>query len=130
MRYLTLEHLFDLHRLVISKSGGARELRDINALESAIAQPQMTFEGVDLYPSLAAKAASLAHSLIQNHPFVDGNKRVGHAAMEVFLILNGYEISATIEEQERYFLSIASGQVTRSELTEWIENHIVKIAAY
>ncbi|MGE3388321.1 MAG: type II toxin-antitoxin system death-on-curing family toxin [Bdellovibrionales bacterium] len=129
MRYLTLEHLLDLHRLVIAKSGGAKELRDINALESAIAQPQMTFEGVDLYPSLAAKAASLAHSLIQNHPFVDGNKRVGHAAMEVFLILNGYEISATIEEQESYFLSIASGQVTRSELTEWIETHLVKTTA-
>ena len=101
-------------------------MRDINALESAVAQPQMTFEGVDLYPSLAAKAASLAHSLIQNHPFVDGNKRVGHAAMEVFLILNGYEIAATVKEQERYFLSVASGQVTRSELTEWIENHLEK----
>ena len=126
MRYLTLEHLLDLHRLVIAQSGGASELRDINALESAVAQPQMTFEGVDLYPSLAAKAASLAHSLIQNHPFVDGNKRVGHAAMEVFLILNGYEIAATVQEQERYFLSVASGQVTRSELTEWIENHLEK----
>jgi death-on-curing protein len=126
MRYLTLEHLLDLHRLVISQSGGAKELRDINALESAVAQPQMTFEGVDLYSSLAAKAASLAHSLIQNHPFVDGNKRVGHAAMEVFLILNGYEISASVEEQERYFLSVANGQVTRSELTAWIENHLVK----
>ena len=126
MRYLTLEQVLDLHRLVIAQSVGAKELRDINAFESSVAQPAMTFEGVDLYPSLAAKAASLAHSLIQNHPFVDGNKRIGHASMEVFLILNGYEISASVEQQERYFLSVASGQVSRSELTSWIENHLVK----
>ena len=117
MRYLTLEQVLDLHRLVIAQSVGAKELRDINAFESSVAQPAMTFEGVDLYPSLAAKAASLAHSLIQNHPFVDGNKRIGHASMEVFLILNGYEISASVEQQERYFLRVASDQVTRSELT-------------
>jgi death-on-curing protein len=112
MRYLTLEHVTDLHRLVIFTSGGAKEWRNIIALEFAIAHPQMIFDGVDLHPSLAAKAASLAHFLIQNHPFVDRNKRIGHAAMEVLLILNGYVAAATVEEQERYFLSIASGHVT------------------
>lgn len=126
MHYLKLENILDLHRLIIAQSGGARELRDINVVESAVSQPQMTFDGVDLYPSLAAKAASLAYSLIQNHPFVDGNKRVGHAAMEVFLIMNGYEILATVDEQEQFILSVASGQVSRAELTSWIENHLVK----
>ena len=126
MHYLKLENILDLHRLIIAQSGGARELRDINVVESAVSQPQMTFDGVDLYPSLAAKAASLPYSLIQNHPFVDGNKRVGHAAMEVFLIMNGYEILATVDEQEQFILSVASGQVSRAELTSWIENHLVK----
>ncbi len=126
MHYLKLENILDLHRLIIAQSGGARELRDINVVKSAVSQPQMTFDGNDLYPSLAAKAASLAYSLIQNHPFVDGNKRVGHAAMEVFLIMNGYEILATVEEQEQFILSVASGQVSRAELTSWIENHLVK----
>ena len=63
-------------------------------LESAVAQPRQTFGGADLYPSLAAKAAALAHALDLGHPFVDGNKRIGHAAMEVFLMLNYFEIEA------------------------------------
>ena len=70
------------------------------ALESALAQPQMTFGGEDLYPTLVDKAAALGYALIKNHPFLDGNKRTGHAAMEVFLVLNGYEIHADVEEQE------------------------------
>jgi death-on-curing protein len=79
-----------------------------------------------IYICLSQQRRPLAHSLIQNHPFVDGNKRVGHATMEVFLIMNGYEILATVEEQEQFILSVASGQVSRAELTSWIENHLVK----
>lgn len=124
MRYLTLEQVIGLHRLVIAQTGGSRGLRDLNALESAIAQPMMTFDGVDLYSSLGAKAGALAHSLIQNHPFVDGNKRIGHAAMEVFLVMNGAEINATIDEQEVVFLSVASGGLSRTELIDWIEQHL------
>jgi death-on-curing protein len=113
MRYLTLEQVMDLHRLVIAQSGGSPGLRDLNALESAIAQQIMTFDTVDLYPSMAAKAGALAHSLIQNHPFIDGNKRIGHAALEVFLVLNGLEIDAAIDEQEnRVHEGRARGVVT------------------
>lgn len=79
-RYLALTEVLDLHRRVMEQSGGATGLRDLGMLESAVAQPRQTFAGVDLYPSLAAKAAALGFSLIQNHPFVDGNKRIGHAA--------------------------------------------------
>lgn len=89
MRYLSVEEVILLHSLLISQSGGSAGLRDRGALESAMAQPEASFGGEELYPSLAAKAASLGHSLIQNHPFVDGNKRIGHGAMEVFLFLNG-----------------------------------------
>jgi len=97
MRYLLLEQVLALYRMVITQSGGSAGVRDMGALESAIAQPQMTFGGVDLYRTLAEKAAALAHSLVMNHPFVDGNKRVGHAAMEVMLVMNGYEVEASVE---------------------------------
>jgi death on curing protein len=126
MRYLVVEQVLTLHRLVCSRSGSSVGIRDVNALEAAVAQPAMTFGGVDLYPSLAEKAAALAYSLIQNHPFVDGNKRVGHAAMEVFLVLNGYEVNATVDEQEGVFLAVASGRMTRTELADWLAEHTMR----
>ena len=92
MRYISLSEVLELHRRIIEESGGSTGLRDLGGLESAIAQPHMTFGGRDLYPTLIEKAAALCFSLVQNHPFIDGNKRVGHAAMEVMLILNGYDV--------------------------------------
>src|SRR6267142_168705 len=106
MRYLSIDEIISVHAKVIAQSGGILGLRDRGALESAVAQPEMTFGGDDLYPSIAEKAAALGHSLIQNHPFLDGNKRVGHAAMEVFLVLNGYEIRAPVDEQEQIILTV------------------------
>jgi death on curing protein len=120
MRYLTLIEVLELHRRVIERSGGAVGIRDLGLLESAIAQPRMTFGGEDLYPSLIQKASALGFSLIMNHPFVDGNKRTGHAATETFLILNGMEIAAGIDEQERQILSLASGEVDRDAFAEWL----------
>ena len=79
MRYLTLAEVFALHRQLVEQTRGSQAVRDLAGLTSAVAQPRMTFEGRDLYPSLEEKAAALCLSLIQNHPFVDGNKRVGHA---------------------------------------------------
>ena len=73
----------------MSQSGRSAGLRDLAALESALAQPRMAFGDTDLYTSLEEKAAALGYSLISNHPFVDGNKRIGHAALETFLLLNG-----------------------------------------
>lgn len=127
MRYLFIEEIISLHAKIIAQSGGGLGLRDRGALESAVAQPEMTFGGVDLYPSIAEKAAALGHSLIQNHPFVDGNKRVGHAAMEVFLVLNGYEVNASVDEQEKIILSVASGQMSRAEFGDWLKQHVVEV---
>lgn len=90
-------------------------------MESALAQPRAGFGGADLHPSLPAKAAALGFSLVLNHAFLDGNKRVAHAAMEVFLT---YEIIATLDEQERLMLDLAAGSVTREQLTEWLEKHL------
>ena len=127
MRYLSLAEVIELHRRVVDQSGGASGLRDMGRLESAIAQPRMSFGGSDLYPTLIEKAAVLCFALIRNHPFVDGNKRSGHAAMEVFLVLNGHEIKAKVDEQETIVLGVASGQVSRQELTEWLTDHVQKI---
>ena len=85
MRYLTLGEVLDLHRRVIEQSGGADGVRDLGGVESAVAQPPMTFGGDELYPTSESKATALCFSLVMNHPFVDGNKRIGHAAMETFL---------------------------------------------
>jgi death on curing protein len=125
MRYISLAEAMELHRRVIEASGGAHGVRDLGAIESAIAQPRMSFGGDDLYPGVVEKAAALCFSLVTNHPFVDGNKRVGHAALETFLILNGFELDATIEEQERLMLMLAAGDLERSELELWISEHLV-----
>ena len=119
--------MLDIHRHILEQSGGLAGIRDFGALESALAQPKMTFEGEDLYPTLVDKAVALAYSLINNHPFVDGNKRIGHAAMEIFLILNGFEIEASIDEQEQIIVGVASGKVKREVLKEWLSLHIVSL---
>jgi len=89
----------------------------------------MTFGGRDLYSTIAEKSAALAYSLIMNHPFVDGYKRVGHAAMETLLVLNGYELSAEVDEQEQVVLRLAAGEIRRAEFTEWVRTHLVQKVA-
>jgi death-on-curing protein len=127
MRYLTLGEVLELHRLVLLRGGGSVGVRDLGALESAVAQPSMMFGGFDLYPGVAEKAGALCLSLVQNHPFVDGNKRVGHAAMETFLVLNGWEIRASVDEQEQVMLAVASGNLSREGLTKWLREHIIEV---
>lgn len=87
----------------------------------------MTFGGADLYTSVAEKASALGFSLIQNHPFVDGNKRVGHAAIEVFLMLNSWEISADVDEQESIVIDVASGQLDREAFSSWLAEHLTSL---
>lgn len=125
MKKLTIFQVLELHRCLIAASGGSLGIRDFGALESALAQPEMTFASEDLYPTLIDKAGALAYSLCMNHPFLDGNKRVAHAAMEVYLVLNGLEINASVAEQEKLFLGLASGLVKREELTHWLRKNVV-----
>ena len=127
MRYLTLSEVLELHRRVIEQSGGADGVRDLAGVESAVVQPQMTFGDAELYPSLIDKAAALCFSLVMSHPFVDGNKRIGHAAMETFLILNGHELAAGVDDAESFFLQLASGDVERAELVAWITANIFSL---
>jgi death-on-curing protein len=128
MRYLTLAEVVELHRRLLQVSGGATGIRDLGALEAAVAQPKASFGGVDLYPTLAEKATALCFALIQGHPFVDGNKRVGHAATETFLVLNGAEVDAPVDDQERLILDLAAGRIGRSQLTDWLRQHLKSLA--
>ena len=123
MRYLTLSELLGLYSRLMAQSGGKAGILDLGNLESALAQPRMTFGEDELYPTVIEKAAAFGFSLIRNHPFVDGNKRLGHAAMEVFLLLNGYEIEASVDEQERVIMSVADGNMGRVEFYEWLRSH-------
>ncbi len=95
--------------------------------ESALAQPKMTFGGEELYPTIPVKAAALCFSLVINHPFVDGNKRIGHAAMETFLMMNGFELNAGVDDSERVILQLAAGQLERQPFTEWVASHIMPV---
>ena len=123
MRYLSLGEVVDLHQALLDQTGGATGIRDLAGLESALAQPRATFDGVDLHPAVVQKAAALGFSRTLNHPFVHGNKRVAHAAMEVFLLLNGRELVGTIDQHDRLMLDLAAGEITREQLTDWLEQH-------
>ena len=125
MRYLTIPEVLYLYQNIMQQSGGAYGIRDLNALESAVAQPRMTFDRRELYAKFGEKAAALGFSMILNHPFIDGNKRIGHAVMETFLMLNGFEIEAPVDEQGRTVLAIAAGELSREQFVEWLESRVI-----
>lgn len=126
MQLLTLEQVLELHQRIIEQSGGGIGIRDKGILESALAQPEMSYGGQDLYPSLIEKVSALGFSLINNHPFVDGNKRIGHAAVEVTLLMNGYEIQADVDTQEAVILAVAASEMNRKSFLEWLLKHVVQ----
>ncbi len=124
IRYLTLAEVIELHRGILTQVAGSGGIHDLGALESAIAQPRMTFGGEELYPTIIEKASALGFSIVMNHPFVDGNKRTGHAAMETFLVLNRLEIKAAVDEQERVILALAAGELDRDAFTNWLRQSV------
>lgn len=119
-RYLSIDQVFDLHRQQIRRFGGAAGLRDRGAVEAAVARPQMTFGGEDLCPEIQDKAAALMHSLVMNHPFVDGNKRVGAHACLLFLLTNEVEPTFSPEELVEITLAVARGEVSAEALAIWL----------
>lgn len=122
--YLSVDQARRLHTDQIGHYGGDAGLRDRGLLESALARPAATFGGEDLYPDVPAKAAALMHSLVLNHPFVDGNKRVGAQAAIVFVSVNGWEFLATPDELVDVTLQLAAGQVAVEALTIWFRHRL------
>ena len=129
MDYLSLTEILLLHARLIQQTGGAEGVRDLARLESAIERPQAMFGGADLYPDLWSKAAALMESLIQNHPFVDGNKRVGLAAAGILLERNGYSLSADNDQVFDFTMSVARGDVRHEEITRWLEGNSERLEA-
>ncbi len=124
MNYLTAAQVLFIHARLIAGTGGAAGLRDLGLLESAVARPQATFGGEDLYPDLYSKTAALMDSLIRNHPFLDGNKRAGITAAGIFLVRNGLRLTATNEEVEQFTLLVAQGGVSIEQIADWFAQHV------
>ena len=120
---LSKSQILLIHDQLISETGGSSGLRDEGMLDSALNAPFQTFGGEDVYPSLQKKAARLCFGLVKNHPFVDGNKRIGAHAMLVFLALNGIELQHTQSELSDVILQLAAGEIEATDLLRWILAH-------
>jgi len=124
VEYLSLVQVGALHAQQLKRYGGGTGLRDRGALESALARPEATFAGEDLYPDIADKAAALMHSLALNHPFVDGNKRVAAFAAIVFAESNDHEFLATPDELVETTLAVAEGKMAVEALAIWFRQRL------
>ena len=121
MKYLYPNQILYLHERILQQSGGLIGLRDVNLLESAVYRPQVTFGNHELYPDLFSKVAALGHSLIQNYPFADGNKRTGFEAMRLMLRLNGFDLQGTAKMKFQFVINIATGEYTEQEIADWLQ---------
>ncbi len=121
--YLTLEEVIGLHEISIAEFGGTRGVRSIELVESAIMRPQQSFGGVDLYVELWDKAAALAHSISENQPFLDGNKRTAALSMMVFLELNGYELLVEKMAVYNIMMDVANKRIDTPALAAWLQQN-------
>lgn len=126
MKFLTVKDILLLHNIAIDEFGGSHGLRDLGLLESAVARPQSSYGGDDLYPTIFLKAGALVHSLLMNHQFVDGNKRTAMFAVMTFLELNGYKFIAEQKEVVETALWIENKKPTIEEISKWLEKHSKK----
>ena len=124
MKILNRNQILLLHKTLIEKFGGVSGVRDENLLDSAIYAPFQTFGENELYPTSVEKSARLAFGLIKNHPFIDGNKRIGTHAMLTFLELNNVFIEYAEEDLLEIIFRVAEGSCDYSDLLQWIKNHI------
>lgn len=120
---LSKSQIFLLYEQLVAETAGSSGLRNEGMLDSALNAPFQTFDGEDVYPSLQQKAARLCFGLVKNHPFVDGNKRIGVHVMLVFLALNGIELQHTQTELSDVILQLAAGTIQSSDLLDWILTH-------
>jgi death on curing protein len=127
MKYLTSTQVLFIHSRLVDETGGSHGVRDVGLLESALARPRATFDKKELYPDLFAKAAALMYSLINNHPFMDGNKRTGVSAAGIFLQINGYRLSASAHMLETCTLRVATKKMELVELEDWLREHSAPI---
>lgn len=123
---LTVQDIYELHRELEDAFVLSSGVRDKNLLSSAVNTPFQTFMGSDLYPSLCDKAAQLCYGIANNHPFTDGNKRTALHSMYVYLIINGFDIAASQQEVENLIINVAAGNMTNTELAEWLRENTIR----
>ena len=123
----TIQDIYELHNQLEEAFILSSGVRDENLLASAVNTPFQTFMGNDLYPSIYDKAAQLCYGIVKNHPFTDGNKRTALHSMYVYLIINGFDITATQQAVEDLIIDVAAGNMTNTELAEWLRENTIKI---
>ena len=125
-KFVPLEDVLIIHEMVIESAGGKQGVRDFLLFHSAIYRPQASFGGQDLYIDLFDKAAALTHSLLLNHPFLDGNKRTALAVCERFLYINGYDVFATQRGKVDFTMDIESKKLDLEHIASWLKVHCKK----
>ena len=128
MRRISIGQVLLIHKYLIEVSGGVDGIRDYRLLDSAVQAPFQTFDGEDLYPGSMLKAAALCFGLIQNHPFIDGNKRIGVHMLDVFLQINGIHLQYSDEDLVELGFSVADGVWGYAEILAWISKHTSEAA--
>ena len=126
MNYLAAEQVLFIHYRMIEETGGSHGVRDLTLLQSALARPMATFDDNDLYPDVFSKAAALMHSIIKNHPFVDGNKRTAITTASIFLLQNDYRLKASNKALERFTLKVAAKEVELHKIAKWFKMYSTK----
>ena len=121
----TIQDIYELHNQLEESFILSSGVRDENLLASAVNTPFQTFMGNDLYPSIYDKAAQLCYGIVKNHPFTDGNKRTALHSMYVYLIINGFDITATQQEVEDLIINVAAGNKTNVELAQWLRDNTI-----
>jgi len=125
---ILLDDILKVHQFSITKFGGGDGVREMSALESAIARPFQTYDGKELYPTIFEKAAALGESLITNHPFIDGNKRTGFLAIFSLLENEGYILTASQEEAYNFIIKISTGAIKFEQIVEWLKQNTSSLA--
>lgn len=125
--YISLDEVLAIHDDMVERYGGSFGIRDLGLIQSAIARPQATFGGEDLYPTIIDKAAALFHSLIFNHAFADGNKRTSLTSTARFLYLNGYELKADQKELIDFPLRVEANHLDIDQIAKWLKEHTKKV---
>jgi death-on-curing protein len=123
VRYLTPQNVIQIHHEIIDETGGLHGIRDVGLVESAVERPKAAFGGKDLYPNIFSKAAAITHSLLLNHPFIDGNKRTAAVAMIEFLQINNKDLKAEQKEIVDFALWIENKKPTIEQIANWIKKH-------
>ena len=123
MIVLTSNKILQLHNFLMQETGGLDGLRDAALLDSAAQSPLATFDGQELYPRIEEKAAKLGYTLVKNHAFIDGNKRIGVYCMLIFLDVNGVEMTCSDDDLIALGLGLADGSFRYESVLDWIEQH-------